>query len=206
MRRSRHPRTEASQPHVRGSGGHTDFRTRRPPRSSRCGEGTARAEGPDQWRGGRRGVVRGADCQVVRSGSNRRVQHEECRHGRLDRRRPCHRLHAGGFRSGWPWLRSHLRQRGEPLPIGLQMRAHAQRHSCAQQRSGGAGNRNAGSSRQAARVVTARAPKPAPVSFEAESRGFGRSERARRIREAHAKARATPARSRRRRPGRSAGS
>ena len=36
------------------------------------------------------GTVRRTDCQIVRSGSDRRVQHEECGHGPIDRRRPRH--------------------------------------------------------------------------------------------------------------------
>ena len=55
-------------------------------RSSRCGEGTVRGEGSDQWCVRRRGIVRRADCQIVRSGSDRSVQHEECGNGPLDRR------------------------------------------------------------------------------------------------------------------------
>ena len=46
--------------------------------------------GLDQWCVGRRGYVRRADCQSVRSGSDRRLQHEERGHGPIDRRRPCH--------------------------------------------------------------------------------------------------------------------
>ena len=42
---------------------------------------------------GRRGHVCGADCQIVRGRSDGRVQHEERRHGPIDRRRPRHRLH-----------------------------------------------------------------------------------------------------------------
>jgi NADPH:quinone reductase-like Zn-dependent oxidoreductase len=43
------------------------------------------------------GDVRRADREVVRRGRDRRVQHEERRHGPLDRRGPCHRLHPRGL-------------------------------------------------------------------------------------------------------------
>ena len=51
--------------------------------------------GPDHRCVWRRGAVRGADRQVVRRRSDRRVQHAEGGHGPLARRRPCHRLHPG---------------------------------------------------------------------------------------------------------------
>ena len=50
-----------------------------PPRTSRCGKGTARAEGSDPSCVGRRGHVRRADCQVVGREVTGRVQHDECR-------------------------------------------------------------------------------------------------------------------------------
>ncbi|KAF5424566.1 MAG: hypothetical protein C5S41_04905 [Candidatus Methanomarinus sp.] len=39
---------------------------------------------------GWRGDVRRADREVLRSGRDRCVQHEECGHSPIDRRRPCH--------------------------------------------------------------------------------------------------------------------
>ena len=70
------------------------------------------AQGPDQWGIWRRGHVRRADRQGVRCRGDRRVQHQEPGAGPLDRGRPRHRLHQGGFQEGWTALRPHPRQRG----------------------------------------------------------------------------------------------
>ena len=52
------------------------------------GEDSGGAEGPGQWCRGWRGCRRRAACQGVRSGRDRRGQHEQAGHGPLDRRGP----------------------------------------------------------------------------------------------------------------------
>ncbi len=49
-----------------------------------------RAKGPDQRRVGRRGHVRGADREIIRDRSDRRMQHAQCRSCPINRRRPRH--------------------------------------------------------------------------------------------------------------------
>ena len=59
------------------------------------GQIEAGPEGLGQRCLGRRGYVRRADRQGIRSGSDRGVQHEERGPGSIHRRRPRHRLHPG---------------------------------------------------------------------------------------------------------------
>jgi NADPH:quinone reductase-like Zn-dependent oxidoreductase len=61
------------------------------------GPDSVRAKSPHQRRVRGRGHVCRADCEVVRSGSNRRMQHAECGHRPIDWRRPRHRLHPRGL-------------------------------------------------------------------------------------------------------------
>ena len=82
------------------------------------GQDPARAEGPDQRRVGRRGHVRRADREVVRRGGDRRVQHGERRPRPVARRRPRHRLHAGGLHPERAALRPDARHRREPVVVG----------------------------------------------------------------------------------------
>ena len=90
------------------------------------------------------GTVRRADRQGARSGGDRCVQHEERGDGPIDRRGPRHRLHQGGLHAGWAALRPDPRQRGEPLVLGLQARAHPRGDSRSQQRPRRPGLRHQG--------------------------------------------------------------
>jgi NADPH:quinone reductase-like Zn-dependent oxidoreductase len=83
--------------------------------------------------------------------------------------RPGDRLHARGLHSGRAALRPHPRQLGEPLLVGLQTRAHAQRDPHTQQRHPRARDQTARSPRQAARGGTVHAQDPAPISFDPQS-------------------------------------
>lgn len=70
--------------------GRTPRGAHRPPGSSRSRTDKAEAEGLDRWCLRRRGNIRRPDCQIVRSGCDRCVQHEERGRGPIDRRGPRH--------------------------------------------------------------------------------------------------------------------
>ena len=89
-----------AEPDVRAVGGRRRLRVHRPRRRSRSRAGAARAAGADQRRIGRRRHVRRADRQGIRSARDRRLQHEERRHGPVAWRGPGHRLREAGLRDG----------------------------------------------------------------------------------------------------------
>ena len=74
-------RAEAGQRHVRGSSVRARRGTHRAAGSPRQGSDSAGAEGSGERCGGGRGHICRADREVVRSGRDRRVQHEERRAG-----------------------------------------------------------------------------------------------------------------------------
>ena len=88
---------QAGQPHVRAGGCHAHRGVDRAAGASQRGPDSAGPESPDQRCGGRSGDVRRADRQVIRRERDRRMQHEECGPGPIDRSRPCHRLHPRRF-------------------------------------------------------------------------------------------------------------
>ena len=155
---------------------------------ARPGERQGGAEGPDQRRGGRRRDVRRADRQGVRRRGDRRVQHRERGHGPLDRRRPRHRLHAGGLHQGRPALRLHPRQRGEPLDGRHPTCPHVDGHAAIERRRpfGRPLARLHGGRDQGGRVVEVRAPAAPPVGQVPEPEGPGRPQGTRRSWQGHA--------------------
>ena len=90
----------------------------RPAGAARHGRRPARAEGADQRRVRRCRDLRRADREVVRSGGDRRLQHEERRSWPIARRRPRHRLHAGGLHTAQRAPRPDDRHRREPARSG----------------------------------------------------------------------------------------
>jgi hypothetical protein len=87
---------------------------------SRQGKDSAGTQGLGQRRIGRHRHIRRADRQVIRRRDNRRMQHEERRHGPIHRRRSGHRLHPGRLHQKRTTLRPDLRRRRKPLIVSTQ--------------------------------------------------------------------------------------
>ena len=121
------PGAEAGQRDFRAGGGRAGGGLDRLAGPSRQRTDSAGAEGACQWRVGRSGDVRRADCQSVRRGRDRRVRPEEYGPGPVDRRGPRDRLHARELRGRGTALRPHPRQRRPAAAVGPASRPRPQR-------------------------------------------------------------------------------
>ena len=184
LRRPEPLRAEACGPLLRGRRRPTPGRVYRAPGTARHGRRGAGPGRPDHRGGRRRGHVCRPDRQGARVPRHRCLQHGEAGSRPFARRRPRHRLHAGGLHARRAAVRPDPPAGGNRLAFGLPARAHPDRDAGAEQRRGPVrGNR----SRPArACVVTARAPAAPPVPHEGDHRGPRDPGRAGRSRQGHA--------------------